>query len=165
MRQITLTQETREHQSARNALITACFADPQPGRAAFKLREDVAPIDKFSYVALDGATVIGSLRFYPLRLPNDAEVLMLGPLAIAPLLRGHRIGQRLVQHGVDMLKSTSYNGLIVIGDAGYFTALDFDVALTQHLKLPGIVAPLTLLGLEWHVEFLSQQSGMLRRIA
>ena len=164
MSDISLTQETPKHKTERDALITACFAAPQPARAAYILRQGIAPIAQYSCVALKDDQVIGSVRFTPMLLPDGAEVLMLGPLAVDPLLRGQKIAQRLVNHGLKLLQQDQLNGVIVIGDAGYFTALGFDATLTQHLRLPGIVAPLALLGLEWQAGFLSKQNGMLQRI-
>ena len=162
MKNIIITQETVAHKEQRDALISACFSKPQPERAAYRLRQGIAPVSKYSYVVLHNHCVVGSVRFTPMLLPDNAEVLMLGPLAVDPLLRGQHIGQSLVQYSLQKLQKDAYAGIIVIGDAGYFTALGFDVALTQNLTLPGVVAPLTLLGLEWQAGFLSQQSGMIQ---
>ena len=164
MSNIIITQETSAHKTERDTLISACFAKPQPERAAYKLRAGIPPVSEYSSVALQNDRVVGSVRFTPMLLPDEAEVLMLGPLAVAPLLRGQHIGQSLVQHSLEKLQQDGYAGVIVIGDAGYFTALGFDVAATQYLRLPGIVAPLTLLGLEWQAGFLSQQSGMIHSL-
>ncbi len=164
MLNITITQETLGHKTERDALITACFAKPQPERAAYRLRQGIAPIAAYSSVAVQKNRVVGSIRFTPMLLPDKTEVLMLGPLAVDPLLRGQHIGQSLVQHSLRQLQQDNLAGVIVIGDAGYFTALGFDVALSQNLTLPGIIAPLTLLGLEWQAGFLSKQNGMLQRL-
>lgn len=161
---IAMTQETTAHQAERNTLIAACFGTPQPERAAYILRTGVAPIAAYSCVAVQENRVVGSLRFTPMLLPDGAEILMLGPLAVDPLLRGQQIGQKLVRHGLEKLQGDRRGGVIVIGDAGYFTALGFDVALTQNLTLPGIIAPLTLLGLEWQPGFLSRQNGMIGKM-
>lgn len=158
---ITLAKETAAHREARDSLIEECFSTPQQERAAHRLRAGTQPIARYSRVALHEGILVGSIRFSPLLLPDKTQTLMLGPLAVEPLLRGNHIGKQLVTHGLSQLRANNERGVIVIGDAGYFTGLGFAVKVTQNLIPPGIVAPLHLMGIEWQEGFLSQQSGAL----
>lgn len=158
----TLIQEEPSHAPERDRLILECFGPPRLERAAIRLRHGTSPTAQYSLVAADHDTLLGSLRFYPLRLPDDAPVLMLGPLAIAPLLRGQGIGRALVETALKHLFDNHEPAVLVIGDAGYFSPFGFSVPPVQALDAPGRVRPLTLMGIEWQAGFLSGQSGSLR---
>ena len=160
---IDIVAETSEHADSRSLLVKHCFGEPNLARAAHRLRENTSPAACYSLVAIDRHRALqGSVRFYPLLLPDGQEVLMLGPLVINPQLRGLGIGSSLVKNSLQLLQKDYLKGVVVIGDPGYFAHLGFQVHPCLGLDPDGEIAPLALMGIEWQASFLSQQRGILR---
>src|SRR5690348_10489703 len=89
------------------ALVEALNADSfGPGRfakSAYRLREGVGPIPQLSFVAVEGAALRGSVRFWPVSVGGHEE-LLLGPLAVHGSQRGRGIGIALMQAGIAAAK-------------------------------------------------------------
>jgi predicted N-acetyltransferase YhbS len=89
----------RESDSAGvDALVDLGFGPGRFAKTAYRLREGVAPEAELSFVAEDltNRALLGSVRFWPVRIGNQRS-LLLGPLAVKPELRGQGIGIALMQ--------------------------------------------------------------------
>ena len=85
-------------------LLDRCFGFDRHHKTVYRLREGVAPIAELSFVAVaSGDGLLGSLRFWPVRI-GEAAAILLGPLAVEPALQGAGIGRGLLRHGLIQAK-------------------------------------------------------------
>ncbi len=120
-----------------------------PGRfakSAWRLREGVAPVQGLGFVADDGTTLRGSVRFWPIRI-GATPALLLGPLAVQADLRGLGIGIGLMQAGIEAARQAGHRLIILVGDAPYYGRVGFTPLPPGRLRFPGPVDASRLLGL------------------
>jgi len=120
-----------------------------PGRyakSAYRLREGVDPVAGLSFVAVDGADLLGSIRFWPVAIGMDLS-LLLGPLAVQPGLRGRGIGIALMKHAIAEARGQGHPSMVLIGDEPYYVRVGFARLAPGRIKFPGPVDPARVLGL------------------
>ena len=98
-------------------------------------------------MALDGATVVGTLRFWHVECGRKVA-LMLGPLAVDPATRSAGLGRALVEHGLKRAAKLGHDSVILVGDAPYYGRFGFTASPVSQLVLPGPVDVARFLGLE-----------------
>lgn len=148
--QFTIISEPPDHQDGIEALMQAAFGTERSRRTVYRFRDGVAPVEGLSYVAIDArGHMLGSIRFWPVRLPGGAVTVLLGPLAVLPEIRGLGVGRALVNHGIDQARRLGYPSILIVGDPGYYAPFGFHTDAVQGLELPGPVTPLTFMGLEF----------------
>jgi predicted N-acetyltransferase YhbS len=129
-----------------------------PGRyakSAYRLREGVDPVAELSFVAVNGAELLGSIRFWPVTIGMEAS-LLLGPLAVQPDLRGRGIGIALMKHAIAGARVLGYPSIVLVGDEPYYVRVGFARLAPGRVKFPGPVDPARVLGLS-----LAQSNAML----
>lgn len=148
------------------ALIDESFGRGRHERTVYRFREARAPWPGLAYVArgADGA-LLGAIDFWPVLLPDGTRVPLLGPLAVMPSLRGFGIGRTLVSHGLSAARLSGAEAVLIVGDPGYYAPYGFTVDMVAGLTLPGPVAPLAFMGLEWRPGLLSAQKGPVDAVA
>lgn len=98
--------------------------------------------DVFSLVGTAGDVVVAHAAFTRGRVPgNDADVALLGPLAVAPHWQRNGLGRLIVRYGLDQLKDEGIGHVFVLGDPAYYGRIGFKPELQ--------VAPLYPLPEEW----------------
>jgi predicted N-acetyltransferase YhbS len=103
------------------------------------LREGVPPVPGLAFSAIDEAgELLGSLRFWPV-LIGRTRAIVLGPLAVEPVLQGIGIGRALVRHGLDRARALGETICVVVGEPDYYQPFGFTNAGDGGLKLPGPV--------------------------
>lgn len=120
-----------------------------PGRfakSAYRLREGVDPVAGLSFVAVDGADLLGSIRFWPVAIGMETS-LLLGPLAVQPTLRSRGIGIALMTHAIAEARVQGYPSIILIGDEPYYVRVGFARLAPGRIKFPGPVDEARVLGL------------------
>lgn len=118
-----------------------------PGRyakSAYRLREGVAPVATLNAVAAAGATLLGSVRFWPIVVGAD-KALLLGPLAVHSAHRGRGIGLALMRHGIAQARATDYAAILLVGDEAYYGRAGFK--RIGGVRFPGPVDRARILGL------------------
>jgi predicted N-acetyltransferase YhbS len=76
--------------------------------------------------ASDGGTLVGGAIFTRLNYENDTRsVFILGPVAIAPDRQGEGIGQALLTHGLDTLRTAGIDVALTYGDPGFYSRVGF----------------------------------------
>ncbi|MDE2838729.1 MAG: N-acetyltransferase [Chloroflexota bacterium] len=81
-----------------------------------------------SLVAVDGGEVVGHVLFSPVTVessPEDARWAALGPIGVLPDRQGGGIGSRLVREGLDLCRSRGWDGVVLLGDPGYYGRFGF----------------------------------------
>lgn len=118
-----------------------------PGRyakTAYRLREGVAPEMALCLVAERGDKLVGSVRFWPIRIGGN-NALLLGPLAVLSSQRNHGIGVALMQQGIEKARATDYAAIVLVGDESYYARAGF--ARLRGVDFPGPVDRARILGL------------------
>ncbi|MGB3739660.1 MAG: N-acetyltransferase [Pontixanthobacter sp.] len=80
-----------------------------------------------SLVAENEQGVVGHIAFSPVRIMDGTKGWFgLGPVSVASQLQGQRIGFSLVQRGIADMREMNANGIVVLGDPGYFGQFGFE---------------------------------------
>ena len=153
-----IRDERPRDEAAREALLDRSFGPGRFTKTCERLREGRLPAEGLSFVALDGATVVGTLRFWHVECGRKAA-LMLGPLAVDPATRSAGIGRALIEHGLRRAAKLGHDSVILVGDAPYYARFGFKAASAAKLVLPGPVDVERFLGLELVAGALAGVSG------
>lgn len=121
-----------------DALIDRAFGPGRHAKAADRLREGNALIAALSFTAWEGATLVGSVRLWPVTIGGE-PVVFLGPIAVEAELRKHRIGQTLVERACEASAKAGWRAVLLVGDAPYFGRVGFDAAPAKAVRMPGPV--------------------------
>jgi predicted N-acetyltransferase YhbS len=159
-----LTLEQPQHAGAIEHILDISFGPERFAKTVYKLREDVAPVDSLSLVALEDGAVQGTIRYWPILLGGSIPSLLLGPVAVLPLLRSQGLGAVLINESLSMAKAQGHQSVLLVGDAPYYTRFGFTRDLTLNLTLPGPVELDRFLGLELVPGALAEASGMVERV-
>ncbi|ASK54012.1 GNAT family N-acetyltransferase [Vibrio tarriae] len=100
------------------------------------LQED----DLFVFVACDDhQRVVGSILFSKLSFPNEENVYLLAPVAVATKWHGQGIGQSLIRFGLETLKAKGVSIVMTYGDIRFYSKVGFTAINEERIQ-----APLTL---------------------
>lgn len=121
------------------AVIAAAFdlGDVDAGEAALVagLRKAAALAVSLVAVAADGR-LLGHIAFSPVTVEGqeDASLLGLAPLAVAPAAQRRGIGAALVEAGLEAARASGGDLAVVLGDPAYYGRFGFAPAQLQGLK-------------------------------
>lgn len=156
-----------EDAAAIESLVDNAFGQDRQKRTVYRLRDGIEPVTSLSLVAVTAARdVVGSLRFWPILLPNDdgnVPALLLGPIAVRLDYRGAGVGGRLMRRGLDLAKAQKHRIVLLVGDAPYYGRFGFKHDLVVNLTLPGPVDLDRFLGLELEDGALADVKGLVQR--
>ena len=136
-----------------------------PGRyakAAYRLRDGVEPVASLSFVAVEGQDLLGSIRFWPVAIGMD-RLLLLGPLAVQPGLRGRGIGIALMKHGIEAARTAGHASIVLVGDEPYYVRVGFARIPPGRVRFPGPVDPARVLSLSLQHNVMLTLKGEVRR--
>lgn len=114
--------------------------------AAFPLADESTVVDELraanalpiSLVAIEGGRVVGHIAFSPVSIepepPASLVVMALPPLAVAPDAQRRGIGSALVQGGLKACADSGCDGVVVLGDPGYYRRFGFVPAAERGLR-------------------------------
>ena len=145
---VTIRDELMSDVAAREALLDATFGDARFAKSAERLREDRLPAEGLSFVASEGACVIGTVRLWSITAGPNCPALLLGPLAVASNRRNRGIGTRLVRRALRDAQQRGHRAVLLVGGAPYYGRFGFTADKTAALWLPGPFEPHRLLGRE-----------------
>jgi putative acetyltransferase len=91
-----------------------------------------------SIVAVEDNAIVGHIFFSPVRIEGSriVEGMGLAPMAVLPELQRQGIGSRLVQSGIERLKSQGLPFIIVLGHPEYYTRFGFERASNNDIHSP-----------------------------
>ena len=157
---IAIHQETTSDHTSITDLIDSCFGTDRKSRTVYQFRDGIASYTDLCLTAKDeNGTLCGSLRFWPVLLPNGVEVPLFGPLAVQPSLQGKGIGKSLIVEGHKQVAQSNYPAILIIGRPDYYTPFGYSEDVVKNLTLPGPTNPLTFMGLELEEGSLSNLVG------
>ena len=134
-----ITQQTQADSQIIEELMTEAFGPNRYDRSVWVLRPG-APVAALCLVGYDNDQAIGSLRFWEVML-NDETILLLGPLAVQPHVRGAGFGRQLVQGGMRRARLGQWRIVLVSGEPDYYPKFGFVPAAGYGLVWPGFVEP------------------------
>lgn len=121
-----------------DSLMAEAFGEKRHARSVWNLRPGPAVAD-LCLVVRDAGQTVGSLRFWEVML-GDQVILLLGPLAIRPDLRGRGFGRRLIADALERATSLGKWPLVLVsGEVDYYPKFGFVPATPYDLDWPGFI--------------------------
>lgn len=142
--------QTLAHAAAITELFEATFVASEGrdqgaliGALATRLIRETPAEDLRVVSAWDRGELLGAIFFTRLSFPNDSRcVFMLSPVAVATAHQGMGVGQRLISHGLDLLRKEGVDIVVTYGDPAYYGRVGFrpvaevDLPAPQPLSMP-----------------------------
>lgn len=144
-----VTVETSDDYWEVEALYDLCFAPGRKLLSSYVLREGVAQISELCLVVRDGEGVLAAaIRFWPVRIGDTDEALLLGPIAVHPTRQGEGLGALLMQEALTRARHMPNNRILLVGDAPYYARFGF--IRLDDVEMPPPTNPNRVLGLgDW----------------
>lgn len=125
-------------------LLDRAFGPDRRARTAYKVRGSARAIPALSFAAAEGGALLGSVQCWPVLLRADGgsahQLVMVGPVAVAPERQGSGIGRALVARTLGAAAAIDQDrALTLIGDPEYYERFGFTAARTGAWRLPGPV--------------------------
>lgn len=130
---VRIDAETPADAASVEALVVAAFGPGRYAKTAERIRERAGVAAGF--VARENSRVIGAVRLWSITV-GDRPALFLGPITVSADSRKGGLGADLVQACIDHAGET---GILLVGDAPYFTRFGFRAA--PEVRLQGPVDP------------------------
>ena len=164
---VSLRAETPADLSAREALLDAAMGESRRRKASEAIRRGRLPAEGLSLVAADEAgPLVGTVRLWHVAAGEDENgavpALLLGPLAVSPLLAGRGVGSSLVRRAVAEAAWRGYERILLVGDEPYYGRFGFRSGIADGLFMPGPFERHRLLALESGDRRLASACGLIR---
>ncbi|MFD1610806.1 GNAT family N-acetyltransferase [Sphingomonas tabacisoli] len=137
---VTLTPLAKADPNAVEALLDAAFGADRRGRTAYRLREGASAIPALSFAAWEGERLVGTLQSWPVALraaQGVDQVVMVGPVAVAPDVQNAGIGKALMQALLAAADAAGAGALMMIGDPEYYERFGFTAAPAAGWRIDG----------------------------
>ncbi len=146
---LRLVRERQRDGAAVEAMTETAFGPDRHHKTVYRLREEVPPIRELCFVAIDQkGRMVASIRNWPILINERWPAILLGPLAIAPELRGLGYGKALMWHSMAQSRMLGHSRVILVGDPEYYNQFGFRRDLALNIQLPGWVEERRFLALE-----------------
>ena len=137
---VEISLQTAADEAAIEILMDSAFGAARHSRSVWTLRL-LPPVAELSLVLRDGGVLVASLRFWEVQL-GPQIVLLLGPLAVQPELRGNGYGRKIVADGLARASAINKWPLVLVsGEPEYYPKFGFEPALPYQLDWPGFIEP------------------------
>jgi predicted N-acetyltransferase YhbS len=157
---LTIDTEAPGEIGARETLLDRVFGSARFAKPSERLREGRLPVLALS--AREDATLIGTVRLWAAEAESGSRLLLLGPLAIAPVYQDRGVGARLMRSALNQAAAAGHGAVVLVGDLPYYARFGFSAALAQGLEMPAPVERHRFLGLELRPGALAGARGLLR---
>ena len=162
----TIEPEGPDDGPAISQLLDVAFGPDRHNKTSYRLRDGVAPPGNLSFVARHDGELVGTIRFWPVRVgAMETGVLLLGPLAVSSSIRGQGCGLALMRHGLNVARTAGYRLVLLVGDLPYYAKAGFARVPGGRLAMPGPVDPARLLYAELVSGAMDGVGGAVRRDA
>ena len=115
------------------------FGPQRHERSVWALRTG-PPVASLCLVIREGAATVGSLRFWEVMLGSQI-ILLLGPLAVRPGVRGRGFGRALISEALDRATGGDWPLVLVSGEVDYYPRFGFVPAAPYGIDWPGFIEP------------------------
>lgn len=162
MAMITITHETADAGLPIEQLLDRTFGPQRHFKTAQRLRDGRLPAAGLAFTADDGRRIVGTIRFWHVRIGHGPDALLLGPMAVEPGLSGQGIGRALIARGLAEAARLGHRAVILVGDEPYYGRFGFAPGLTAQMSLPGPVQRPRFLARELAPQALWAGKGLVR---
>jgi len=146
---LRLLRERPRDGEAIEEMTAAAFGPDRFHKTVYRLREDVPPLKELCFVCIDQKDrMVASIRNWPVLINEKWPAVMLGPLSIAPELRGLGYGKALMWHAMAQSRLLGHSRIVLVGDPEYYNQFGFRRDLALNIQLPGWVEERRFLALE-----------------
>lgn len=131
------------------ALFDLSFAPGREALSSYRLRDGVPPVRELCCVARDLEGILaGAIRFWPVRVGDHAEALLLGPVAVHPTRQGEGLAGRLIRESLETAAALEWSRVMLVGDAPYYGRFGF--TRLEGVDMPPPTNPERVLGVgDW----------------
>jgi predicted N-acetyltransferase YhbS len=118
-------------------LLDLAFGPNRLAKASYQYRNGAGSLPALSWIARDGAKLVGTIRYWPVLIgKGETPALLLGPLAVDPARRGEGIGRMLVARTLDQAMLSGHRLVILVADPGYYEQFGFVPAAPFGFSMP-----------------------------
>lgn len=136
--ELKIRPERPQDGAAVEALIADAFGPGRFAKSADRLREGRQPVHDLSLVAWSDDRVVGCVRLWDIHI-GDTPALLLGPFAVDRTFRSKGLGAFLINAACLAAATAGRRIILLVGDAPFFSRMDFHVAEKGQVVLPGPV--------------------------
>jgi len=141
-----LEEETEADWWEVEALYDLCFAPGRTALSSYRLREGVPTVAPLCLTVRDADGVLAAvIRYWP-ALIGEADVLLLGPIAVHPTRQGEGLGAMLITESLAEARRLGWERALLVGDAPYYGRFGF--RKLEGVTMPPPTNPDRVLGLE-----------------
>lgn len=131
-----ITAERPQDGAAIEALLDQAFGADRHAKISYGYRAGVAPDPRLRLVAREPGRIVGTIRYWPVRIGGATPALLLGPLAVAGDRRSGGIGAALIGRSLGMAAQAGHRIVLLVGDLDYYRRFGFRPAAPYGLVMP-----------------------------
>jgi putative acetyltransferase len=106
------------------------------GRLASALAARIDNQEVVSVGACENGKLIGAIFFTRLQFKEPVEAYMLSPVAVSTVHQGKGVGQALIRHGLNSLRSRSATMVMTYGDPAFYAKTGFQALSEDAIQAP-----------------------------
>jgi predicted N-acetyltransferase YhbS len=136
----SIAQEAPGEDAEVAAVVERAFGPGRYAKAAERLREGNRFIPELSFVARQGARIVGTVRLWPIRI-GERPALLLGPISVDDDARHRGVGAALAERACAAAAKAGHEVVMLVGDLSFFERLGFCALEPGQIIMPGPVDP------------------------
>ena len=142
-----LAEETEADWWEVEALYDLCFSPGRTALSSYRLRDGVPMVAPLCLTLRDDddGTLAAVIRYWP-ALIGEADVLLLGPIAVHPTRQGEGLGGLVINESLAKARRLGWERVLLVGDAPYYGRFGF--RRLDGVGMPPPTNPDRILGLE-----------------